>query len=92
MICSRHFILSANFNSISEEKIIDLTAEALVDGKAVGWFQGRMEFGPRALGQRSILANPFFEDTRDKINLQIKKRPWYQPLCPSILEEDREKI
>ena len=67
-------------------------ANALKDNKIIGNFDGNIEFGPRALGNRSILANPFFQDTRDKINLQIKKRPWYQPLCPSILEEDREEI
>ena len=57
--------------------------------KIIGNFFGNIDFGPRAFGQRSILANPFYEDTRNKINLQIKKRPWYQPLCPLILEEDR---
>jgi len=71
---------------------INEAANALKENKIIGNFFGNIEFGPRALGQRSILANPFFEDTRDKINLQIKKRPWYQPLCPSILEEDREEI
>ena len=71
---------------------VDEAANALKENKIIGNFFGKIEFGPRALGQRSILANPFFEDTRDKINLQIKKRPWYQPLCPSILEEDRDEI
>lgn len=71
---------------------INEAAESLKENKIIGNFFGNIEFGPRALGNRSILANPFFKDTRDKINLQIKKRPWYQPLCPSILEEDRDKI
>jgi len=71
---------------------INEAANALKNNKIIGNFNGNIEFGPRALGNRSILANPFFQDTRDKINLQIKKRPWYQPLCPSILEEDREEI
>ncbi len=80
-----------NFENLKDNWVDD-AASALNENKIIGTFYGKMEFGPRALGHRSILANPFFEDTRDKINLQIKKRPWYQPLCPSILEEDREEI
>ncbi len=80
-----------NFNDLRENWINE-AARALKENKIIATFYGNMEFGPRALGQRSILANPFFKDTRDRINLQIKKRPWYQPLCPSILEEDREDI
>jgi len=80
-----------NFEYLKDNWINE-AANALKENKIIGNFFGNIEFGPRALGQRSILANPFFEDTRDKINLQIKKRPWYQPLCPSILEEDREEI
>lgn len=80
-----------NFEYLKDDWINE-AANALKENKIIGNFFGNIEFGPRALGQRSILANPFFEDTRDKINLQIKKRPWYQPLCPSILEEDREEI
>ncbi|SVB82415.1 uncharacterized protein METZ01_LOCUS235269 [marine metagenome] len=51
-----------------------------------------MEFGPRALGNRSIIANPMLEDTRQKINSTVKRRPSYQPFCPSILEEERERL
>jgi carbamoyltransferase len=51
-----------------------------------------MEFGPRALGNRSIVANPMLEDTRQKINSTVKRRPAYQPFCPSILEEERERL
>lgn len=65
--------------SISEDKIIAIV-------------QGRMEFGPRALGNRSILANPINENIRSRINLKVKKRPEYQPFCPSILEEERERL
>ena len=89
-------ILKNYSDSVTFENLKDTwfeqASKALKENKIIGTFFGNMEFGPRALGQRSILANPFFEDTRDKINLQIKKRPWYQPLCPSILEEDREEI
>ncbi len=80
-----------NFEYLKENWVSE-AANALNENKIIGNFYGNIEFGPRALGQRSILANPFFSDTRDRINSQIKKRPWYQPLCPSILEEDREKI
>ncbi len=63
------------------------TARAVAAGKVVGWFQGRMEWGPRALGNRSILADPRRTDMRDRINEIIKKRENFRPFCPSILEE-----
>ena len=50
------------------------------------WFQGRMEYGPRALGQRSVLARPDRPALRDRLNLVLKRRVWYQPFCPSMLE------
>ena len=61
-------------------------------GKICALFQGKMEFGPRALGNRSIIANPMLEGTRQKINSTVKRRPSYQPFCPSILEEERERL
>ena len=82
---------SINFENLKDNWVND-AANSLKQNKIIATFYGKMEFGPRALGQRSILANPFYKDTRDKINLQIKKRPWYQPHCPTILEEDREEI
>ena len=54
--------------------------------------QGRMEFGPRALGNRSILANPTLPSTRDRLNNSVKRRPWYQPFGPSMLDEERERL
>ena len=81
-----------DFIKLNNSEIIEYASKALIKNKVICTFLGRMEYGPRALGNRSILANPFFKETRDKINLQVKKRPWYQPLCPTILEEDREKI
>lgn len=54
--------------------------------------QGGMEYGPRALGNRSIIASPLGSETRDRINLSVKRRPWYQPFCPSILEEERDRL
>ena len=67
-------------------------ARSVSKGKICALFHGRMEFGPRALGNRSIIANPMLEDTRKKINSNIKKRPSYQPFCPSILEDERERL
>ena len=65
---------------------------SIADNKIVAIVQGRMEFGPRALGDRSILANPVDPGIRTKINLTVKRRPKYQPFCPSILEEERERL
>lgn len=63
------------------------TASLLASGNVIGWFQGRMEFGPRALGSRSILAHPSFPDMKEIINAKIKFRESFRPFCPSILEE-----
>lgn len=63
------------------------TAEAIAAGKVIGWFQGRMEWGPRALGNRSILADPRRADIRDTLNLKIKRRESFRPFAPSILRE-----
>ena len=71
--------------------IVDAVAKELAEGKVVGWFQGRMEAGPRALGQRSILANPTSETYRDIVNEIVKFREDWRPFCPSILEEDANR-
>ena len=63
------------------------TAKAIADGKVVGWFQGRMEWGPRALGNRPILADPRRADMKDILNLKIKRRESFRPFAPSILRE-----
>lgn len=68
--------------------LADATAEQIANEKAVGWFQGRMEFGPRALGNRSILGDPRSAETQKKLNLQIKYRESFRPFAPSVLEED----
>jgi len=65
------------------EDICDVTAEYLQRGEIIGWFQGRMEIGPRALGNRSILANPAFDNMKDKINLEVKHREAYRPFAPA---------
>ena len=67
-------------------------AKSVVEGKICSLFHGKMEFGPRALGNRSIIGNPMLEDTRQRINSTVKRRPSYQPFCPSILEEERERL
>jgi len=67
-------------------------AQSVAKGKICALFNGRMEFGPRALGNRSIIANPMDNGIRDRINSTVKRRPAYQPFCPSILEEERERL
>ena len=67
-------------------------AKSVAEGKICSLFHGKMEFGPRALGNRSIIGNPMLEDTRQRINSTVKRRPSYQPFCPSILEEERGRL
>src|SRR3989338_8943388 len=67
--------------------ITEKTAEFIASGKIVGWFQGRTEFGPRALGNRSILADPRKKEMKDVLNERIKRREWFRPFAPSILQE-----
>src|SRR6202040_2841578 len=69
---------------VAEEELVRQAAQAIADGKVVGWFQGRMEFGPRALGNRSILADPRRSDMKDILNSRIKHREHFRPFCPSI--------
>lgn len=67
-------------------------ASDIVEGKVIGWFQGRGEWGPRALGQRSVLADPRKADTRERINKYLKQRDWFMPFAPVILEEYKDKV
>ncbi len=67
-------------------------ARAILDGQIVLWFTGRLEIGPRALGGRSILARPDRRDVKDRLNVLLKKRVWYQPFCPSMLIEDAPEL
>jgi carbamoyltransferase len=78
----------AVFTTVSETEMITLTAQALAEGKAVGWHQGRMEFGPRALGGRSIIADPRSEVVQKQLNLKVKYRESFRPFAPSVLRED----
>ncbi len=70
-----------------EEELCKKTAESIADGKVIGWFQGRMEWGPRALGNRSIVCDPRRADMKDILNMKIKRRESFRPFAPSILRE-----
>jgi len=78
----------AKFKKLSEAEMIEEVASALADEKAVGWMQGRMEFGPRALGGRSIIADPRSPMMQKQLNLQVKYRESFRPFAPSVLRED----
>ncbi|MDC0492562.1 hypothetical protein OAN85_04665, partial [Candidatus Pseudothioglobus singularis] len=78
----------AKFDSVTEDEMLKQTAQELSNGKAVGWFQGRMEFGPRALGNRSILGDPRSEKMQKTLNLKVKYRESFRPFAPSVLRED----
>ena len=78
----------ATFKKLSEDKLIDTIATALANEKAVGWMQGRMEFGPRALGGRSIIADPRSPFMQRQLNLKVKYRESFRPFAPSVLRAD----
>ena len=80
--------LNSVFDKYEYNDLLDITAKAIFDNKAVGWFQGRMEFGPRALGNRSILGNPISEETQKNLNLKVKFRESFRPFAASILKEE----
>ena len=80
--------LNANFKKYKEDELIRIVAENLVDQQTIGWFQGRMEFGPRALGSRSIPGDPRSDKMQKNLNLKIKYRESFRPFAPSILKED----
>ena len=78
----------AKFDVVSDTQLIEQTAQALADGLAVGWHQGRMEFGPRSLGARSIIADARSPTVQKQLNLKVKYRESFRPFAPSILRED----
>ena len=78
----------ALFDTLSDDEMLDQAADALTEGQVVGWFQGRMEFGPRALGARSILGDPRSPAMQKTMNLRIKHRESFRPFAPSVLRED----
>ncbi len=81
----------ANFKKLSKEELIEKVAEALKNNKAIGWMQGRMEFGPRSLGSRSIIASPSSPKMQKQLNLKVKFRESFRPFAPSVLIEDLEQ-
>ena len=78
----------ALYDSVTEEQMFEQSATALSEGKAIGWFQGRMEFGPRSLGGRSILGDPRSETMQRTLNLKVKYRESFRPFAPSVLREN----
>jgi carbamoyltransferase len=80
--------VGAKFTTLSDEDLLEATALALAEGKAVGWMQGRMEYGPRALGARSILGDPRSPTMQKTLNLKVKYRESFRPFAPSVLREE----
>ena len=80
--------IGANFETVDYEELINKSSNFLADEKAIGWFQGRMEFGPRALGARSILGDPRADKMQKNLNLKVKFRESFRPFAPSVLKED----
>jgi carbamoyltransferase len=76
---------------LDRSRLLDETSEQIAAGNVVGWFQGRMEWGPRALGNRSIVAHPGLPDMKDVLNARIKHREWFRPFAPSILADARHE-
>ena len=83
--------IGAKFKTLDYEDLINITAQNLSNQKVIGWFQGRMEFGPRALGCRSILADPRSPNMQKNLNLKVKYRESFRPFAPSILRDDLSK-
>ena len=91
----KNFLTANNINYQYIEKeviLLESVADALISGKIVGWFQGRFEWGPRALGNRSILADPRDEKMKDTVNIKIKFREPFRPFAPSVLSEKAEEF
>jgi carbamoyltransferase len=81
-----------SYIKLSENELIQSTNDLLINGKIIGWFQGRMEFGPRALGNRSIIANPLLSNILSDLNLKVKKRESFRPFAPIMLKEEFERL
>jgi carbamoyltransferase len=81
-----------SYEKLDREQLLEKTAEEIKNGNVVGWFQGRMEWGPRALGNRSILAHPGFPNMKDILNARIKHREAFRPFAPSVLQERQNEL
>lgn len=79
------------YQKVDRATLLDSVAEQIAAGKVVGWFQGRMEWGPRALGNRSIVAHPGLPNMKDVLNARIKHREWFRPFAPSIMADYQHK-
>ncbi len=80
-------LVSCSIEKLSLKNLVDAVSDEIIDGKVIGWFQGAMEWGPRALGNRSILGDPRRADMKDILNLKIKRRESFRPFAPSVLQE-----
>ena len=87
-IAQRLYAIGARFERVDDDELYERTVDALIAESAVGWFQGRMEFGPRALGNRSILADPRHPTTQRTLNVRVKFRKSFRPFAPAVLAED----
>jgi carbamoyltransferase len=81
-----------NYTFYNTAELIPETIKRLLEGQVIGWFDGRMEFGPRALGARSIIANPLLGNMQSKLNLKVKKRESFRPFAPIMLQEEFERL
>ena len=79
--------IGANYKKLTDDELLNLVTDELINEKAIGWFQGRMEFGPRALGARSIIADPRSEKMQRNLNLKVKFRESFRPFAPAVLRE-----
>lgn len=86
------YFKGARYSKLKEKELCRRVSKLILQGQVVGWFQGRMEFGPRALGNRSILANPADPEMQKRLNLKIKFREGFRPFAPSVLEEDAKEL
>ena len=90
-ICNKLDAIGAQYQQMEEGDLLERVVEGLVAGEAVGWMQGRMEFGPRALGNRSILADPRSPEMQKQLNLKIKFRESFRPFAPSVLADEARR-
>ncbi len=81
----------SEYRKLERQPLLDAVAEQIAAGNVVGWFQGRMEWGPRALGNRSIVAHPGLPNMKDILNARIKHREWFRPFAPSIMAEHQHE-
>ena len=82
--------MACRYHKLGRNALLDATAEQIAAGNVIGWFQGRMEWGPRALGNRSIVAHPGLPNMKDVLNARIKHREWFRPFAPSIMSDHQD--